>query len=116
LPAGVIHYDEIPFEETIGYIRHADFGIAPYRSDKAPTYLAETSLKLLQFAYFGVPAVCPHFAVGEATDCRFGYEIDDPATIKSSIQCALAVQRCPAGQAPSWDEHVQKLLKEIGFD
>jgi len=116
LPVGVIHYDEIPFEQTIGYIRHADFGIAPYRSDKAPAYLADTSLKLLQFAYFGVPAVCPHFAVGDATACRFGYEIDDPATIKSAIQCALAKGRGPAGNVPSWDEHVQSMLKQIGLD
>ena len=65
LPPSVFAYDEMPFRETLPFIKHAQFGIAPYRRANVPYYLCDTSMKLMQYEYFGVPAVCPTFARGD---------------------------------------------------
>lgn len=46
-------YGEMPHQETIRWIRHASFGIAPYRSRGLPAYLADTSMKLIQYDFLG---------------------------------------------------------------
>jgi 2-beta-glucuronyltransferase len=57
-------YSEMAFAKTRRYIDHSDVGIAPYRFDASATYLADPSIKLVQFSAAGLPAVCPTFAQG----------------------------------------------------
>jgi hypothetical protein len=46
-------YGEMKFAETVKYIKHAKFCIAPYRRNEHATYLADTSMKLLQYDFLG---------------------------------------------------------------
>ena len=92
-------------------IVHADIGIAPYRDEGAPWYLADTSMKMRQYRYAGLPTVCPGFAAG--TDpSRFAYDPGDPATIVAAVGRALASPHFPVATAdfPSWDEVVDRIL------
>ena len=73
--ANVRQYDEMPFKATLPYLKHADVGIAAYRPQANSGYLAQSSLKLMQYEYLGLPAVCPDYAVG-ASPNRFGYVAD----------------------------------------
>ncbi len=59
VPGNVRLYGEQPFDVLAAHIRHADFGIAPYRYGESEAYLAESSLKLLQYAYCRLPVVLP---------------------------------------------------------
>lgn len=86
--SNVTVYGEMPFEKTVPYIKHADIGIAPYSSSQLPAYLRDTSLKLTQYAFFGLPAVCPHFIAADYPN-RFGYEIGDEESIANAITSAL---------------------------
>ena len=63
--ANVKIYGEMPYEQTLGYIKHADFGIAPYTLEHGQDYLCDTSMKLMQYALFGIAAICPRVVVGE---------------------------------------------------
>ena len=108
-------YDEMPHEETVRYIRHADIGIAPYRSEAVPAYLADTSMKLIQYDFFGVPAVCPHAVVGDYTS-RFGYKPGDGVSVEQAINQALQAPREPSRQHLSWSEVTDRILAPGNFD
>jgi 2-beta-glucuronyltransferase len=71
-PSNVIQHAEMNFQKTLPYIRHATFGIAPYRSAQRCDYISDTSMKLMQYEHCGIPAVCPTFAAGDNSS-RFGY-------------------------------------------
>lgn len=102
-------YGEMPHAQTLGYIKHASFGIAPYASDRIPAYLADSSLKLLQYDFFALPAICPHAIVGRYSS-RFGYTPGDDDSIVAAIQGALAAPRVRSRQCLSWSETVDRLL------
>lgn len=108
-------YDEMPHEETVRYIRHADIGIAPYRSEAVPAYLADTSMKLIQYDFFGIPAVCPHAVVGTYAS-RFGYRPGDGVSVEQAINQALQAPRESSRKHLSWSDVTDRILAPAEFD
>ena len=109
-PSNVHHYKEMPFKATLPYLKHADFGIAAYKPQANSGYLAQSSLKLMQYEYLGLPAVCPDYAAG-ASPNRFGYVTGDQAGIVTAIRRALAHGRFAGADAVlSWEETAQRML------
>ena len=109
-PPNVRHYEEMPFKATLPYLKYADFGIAAYKPQANSGYLAQSSLKLMQYEYLGLPAVCPDYAAG-ASPHRFGYATGDEAGIVSAIRRALGHGRfAGAAAVPSWEEVAQRML------
>ncbi len=102
-------YGEMKHAQTIGYIKHARFGIAPYASQQVPAYLADSSMKLLQYDFFGLPAVCPHAVVGRYPS-RFGYTPGDEASLVAAIDRALAAPHVRHRQCLSWAETTDRVL------
>ena len=117
----IVVHPELAFADTLGYLQHAAFGVAPYRDADAPRYLIDTSLKLRQFALFGIPAVCPVFALGEAKG-RFGYTPGDrrvyppgPSTRPSPARSRSPTPRCPGRR--SWTgSSSRRPIRTRGFD
>jgi 2-beta-glucuronyltransferase len=89
-PSNVRAYGRMSFEQTIPYLQHADIGVAPYQKAEASEYLADSSLKLMQYGYLSIPAVCPEFAVGDKP-FRSGYEPGNAASIQRAFQRAFAM-------------------------
>lgn len=87
-PPNVREHGTMPFAETIPWLRHADAGVAPYRRGDAAEYLADSSMKLMQYGYLGLPALCPDFAVGRHR-LRFGYRPGDGDSIVAALTAAL---------------------------
>jgi 2-beta-glucuronyltransferase len=114
LPASVKYYGELPHRKTLPFIKHATFGIAPYRKAKVPYYLSDSSMKLMQYAYFGLPAVCPHIAVGDR-DLRFGYTPGDRESICTAISLAMKAEHKSQDQVITWEGVVQRLLQPTSF-
>jgi 2-beta-glucuronyltransferase len=114
-PENIKVYGEMPYAETLRYIKHADLGIAPYSSVKLPAYLRDTSMKLIQYAFFELPAICPHFIAGDYPN-RFGYEIGDSDSIAAAIERALNPAE-PLQTQPvlSWGEVTERLLSPRQF-
>ncbi|MFT8720406.1 glycosyltransferase [Acetobacter sp.] len=110
----IIVHNEMPFEETLGYLQNCIFGIAPYKSDDMPKYLFDTSLKLKQFAFFGKPAVCPTFAAGTVAG-RFGYTPGDKNSIVDAIKKAVSCEENISIDLPTWQEVVDRLLMPERF-
>ncbi|WP_395370487.1 polysaccharide biosynthesis protein GumK [Komagataeibacter diospyri] len=105
----IIIHPEMAFERTLSYLQHASFGVAPYRDANTPRYLLDTSLKLRQFALFGIPAVCPDFALND-TAGRYGYRPGDAQSIGRAIDAAMQSSDVIELDAHSWPEIVQRIL------
>ncbi|KVW94969.1 glycosyl transferase family 1 [Thiobacillus denitrificans] len=108
-------YDEMPHRFTLPYIKHASFGIAPYRSANLPRYLADTSLKLMQYDFFKLPAVCPNSIVGDYAS-RFGYEPGNGESIAAAIDAALAAPRTSSRMPLHWSQVVERMLNPAQFE
>ncbi|WP_202980274.1 GumK N-terminal domain-containing glycosyltransferase [Marinobacter fonticola] len=102
-------YDEMPHQDTIRYINHATFGIAPYRSEQVPDYLADTSMKLIQYDFLGLPAVCPWAVVGDY-DSRIGYAPGDDASIANAIEQAVDTPHRSSRKHLDWDAVTDRIL------
>jgi 2-beta-glucuronyltransferase len=115
-PTPNVHvHPEMPFASTLPFVKHASIGIAAYRPAPAAEYLADTSLKLAQFEYFGVPAVCPHFAVGSCPS-RIGYEPGDEQSIRQAVEAALALAgRIEPRSFPDWSEVAMRVLEPRAY-
>lgn len=110
-PANVVVHDEMPFRDTLPFLRHAAVGLAPYRLAPGVEYLVDSSLKLAQYEYLGLPAVCPDFAAGDVRS-RFGYVAGDPASMRSATARALdAAGGIPPRAFPTWTEIGERLLR-----
>lgn len=108
-------YGEMPFAQTLRYIKHAKLGIAPYNSENLPAYLRDTSLKLTQYDFFKIPAVCPHFIAADYPT-RFGYKIGDANSIEQAIRCALNPDRpAVSRRVLNWGEVTDRMLAPQHF-
>ena len=103
-------YGEMPFAQTLPYIKHAQLGIAPYSSNNMPAYLRDTSLKLLQYDFFAIPAICPYFIAADYPN-RYGYHIGDADSIAEAINHALNPRlRTTPQQVFSWSQVTDRML------
>jgi 2-beta-glucuronyltransferase len=107
-------YPEMEYRRTLPFVKHAAFGVAPYSQARFPAYLVDTSMKLMQFAYFGTPAVCPHAAAGGRAG-RFGYVQGDRASILAAVENALAAPRLPGGSVLTWAEATDRMLDPAAY-
>lgn len=107
-------YGEMPHRETVRWIRHASVGIAPYRAEGLPDYLADTSMKLIQYDFLGVPAVCPAQVVGDYAS-RYGYIPGDGQSIVDALQAALEAPRRASRRHLSWAEVTDRLMAPARF-
>jgi 2-beta-glucuronyltransferase len=109
-------HSEMSFERTLPFLKHASIGIAAYAPVPGAEYLAESSLKLAQFEYFGLPAVCPSFAVG-SSPFRFGYESGNEGSIRSAVESALSnVGSVQPRAFPTWQEVALQVIEPVRYD
>lgn len=113
--ANVTVYDEMPHRDTIRYLKHADFGIAPYRSSQVPDYLADTSMKLIQYDFLELPAVCPWAVVGDY-DSRIGYTPGDEASIEKAILQALEAPHRSSRKHLDWKAVTDRVLQPQDYE
>lgn len=89
LPGNITVYGERSFSDTVPYIKHADIGLAAYRLNEREDYLAESSLKLLQYAYCGLPALLPDsLPVNRGNEIRYvrNGENDWVALVEAAVE------------------------------
>jgi 2-beta-glucuronyltransferase len=113
--SNVTVYDEMPHGDTIRYIKHATFGIAPYKAAQVPDYLADTSMKLIQYDFLELPAVCPWAVVGDY-DSRIGYTPGDETSIGEAIDQALQMPHRASRRHLNWGDVTNRLLEPQQYE
>ena len=111
----VMVYDHMPYERTVAYIKHATIGLAPYAGDSVPVYLAQSSMKMLQYDFFGLPTACPSSVVGGFSG-RFGYTPGDAASISNAVGRALQAPHVRTRQILNWGEVAQRVIDPAAYD
>lgn len=116
VPSNVTVYGERDFESIVPFLQHADFGIAPYRLTKDEVYLAESSLKLVQYSYCGLPVLLPELIPFVRANA-IAYRLDGETAWREKIDMALAMQRSPAFREGilTWDDVARQTL-EAAFE
>jgi 2-beta-glucuronyltransferase len=111
IPDNVRVYGEQAFETVAPFIRHADIGLAPYRLTTDDVYLAESSLKLLQYSHCLLPVILP-----EVIPVRRGNEITyrpgEATGWAEKIDRALTLPRSASFRDGilSWEQVAEKTL------
>jgi 2-beta-glucuronyltransferase len=112
-PANLTAWGEQPFEGVVPFVQHADVGLALYRREPGLAYLAESSLKNLQYRYCGLPVVGPDFAVATVPRA-LAYDPEQPVSAERALRAALARGRGARGGVADWDEVAGELLALVG--
>lgn len=104
-------YGERDFESIVPYLQHADFGIAPYRLTAEEVYLAESSLKLAQYSYCGLPILLPDL-VPFARANGIAYRLGGETAWREKIDAVLAMRRSAAFRdgIMTWDAVARQTL------
>jgi 2-beta-glucuronyltransferase len=111
------YYGELPFEETIPFIRHADIGWStfpiPHAGGRARDVMRIHSLKTMQYTYCGLPIVAPRDLVIDREHV-FPYDVTEPSTVRAALEAAAAAGRKPelAEDVFSWDDLARILAGE----
>ncbi len=114
VPENVKLHGERSFESIVPYIRHADIGLAPYRMSEREVYLAESSLKLRQYAYCRLPVLLPDI-IPALRGNEIRYAASGETGWRGKIDAALAMPRLESfkdGILP-WDGIATETLKTL---
>ena len=102
-------YGELPFAETVPYIRHADAGLQIRAYSPGAESLSD-SLKVLQYSYCGLGVVAPQF-LGSRRPNVFAYDPGDSQSIGTALEAAVAYDGSEeaARGIGSWDDLAKRL-------
>jgi 2-beta-glucuronyltransferase len=114
VPANINVHGEQSFETLAAYIRHADIGLAPYKVNSSEVYLAESSLKLLQYGYCMLPVVLPDI-IPVSRGNEVTYSLDQPNDWRGIIDKALSAphQRSYRLGILTWEDVARRTLATV---
>lgn len=105
-------YGERPFTETVGFIKHADAGIAAYPNTGLESLT--DSLKIIQYTYARLPVLVPDFLADPARPHLITYIPGDADSCRRAMQAAEQFDRSRIDNAHirGWDELADMLAGE----
>lgn len=110
----IIYYGEMPFEDTVPYVKHADIGMHTLSYSEGAESFSD-SLKVHQYTYCGLPIVAPTFLETKRKN-SFYYSPEFPESIEKALgQCiAYNTNRLDLkSEVLSWEQLVNEILNEI---
>jgi 2-beta-glucuronyltransferase len=112
----LIYHGEVPFETLRNYIVHADIGIAPYLDRPDVYYLCESSLKLVQYTYAGLPILAPYFCKAGRDHIK-DYRPGEEDSIVGAIEEALRFDRRTVDKSSvkDWKDLAAGMLSGTGL-
>lgn len=113
-PTNVIVHGELPFERTLPFIIHADVGLAPYRPVEGADYLVQSSLKIQQYSYCGLPILLAR-QLGIDGKNFVLYNRDQPGDVARAVATAFSMGKSDeyGRSVLGWDEVGDLLIEEI---
>jgi len=107
----VIFYGQLPFEETIPYVKFASSGLQIRKNAKNVAETLADSLKVLQYTYCKLPIIAPSVIPAYHRKNFFYYEYNDKNSIKKCINNALMFDRSSFNsKVNNWEEIIEKWL------
>lgn len=97
-------HNEMPFDKTLGYIAHADIGLAAYIDAPGVEYQLTNSNRILLYRHFGLPVLGPDRLATSATPGIIGYG-------DRNVWRRCEAQRRNPEQIPDWSELAMRLTQ-----
>lgn len=109
----IIFYGEVPFEDTIPYLKYADVGLQTRSYHPYIDSLTDT-LKVIQYTYCQLPIIAPRYLKSQKPHI-FSYDYNDQESIELSLKMALKYDRNQIDISPilSWQETVKIMLQDL---
>ena len=109
----VIFYGELPFEETIPYLKYADIGLQTRSYDPYIDSLSDT-LKVIQYTYCRLPIIAPS-NLKIRKHHIFYYNYNEEKSIQTALKNAIDYDRSKIenNQIYSWEETVEIMLEDL---
>lgn len=97
-------HGELPFNETVPYIVHADIGLATWANAPGAESLSD-SLKVIQYTYARLPIVAPDFLASTRSNV-FAYHPGDRGSIHAALHAARQFDRSTVNRSAigSWHD------------
>ena len=107
--SNVVAYGEIPFEQTVPYVAHADIGLHTLDAGEFAATFSD-SLKIRQYAYCHLPIVAPA-SIPVALPNVFFYEPDDNS-IHDALNAAIASDRSASAgvKVDDWTDVARRMV------
>lgn len=111
--SNVHYYGELPFNETLSYIKFADVGLQVVQNMGLATQSLTDNLKIIQYRYCGLPIVAPDF-LDLHREGVFYYG-KTPDSCCESVNNALATGKNTnfAAEVHTWDDIAAELLHSV---
>ena len=105
----ILALGELPFEHTVGYLRHADVGLHCLQGDDVGVFA--DSLKVLQYTYCRLPIVAPQTMQMDRPNV-VTYRPGDEPSIRQALLAAIQINReqIDATGVWSWDDLAKAML------
>jgi 2-beta-glucuronyltransferase len=112
--SNVKYTSEIPFEETVPYIKHADIGLITLLKKNQHASSFSDTLKVHQYRYAGLPIVAPDF-IDIHRDNSFYYTPDDAESIVEAMKSALGALKSKNSKSEinDWNVVVQQIIESV---
>ena len=109
----VRYYGEMPFAETVPYLKHADVGLHNPIYEPGVEVFAD-SLKVLRYTYCKLPILAPDFFAPARPNFSL-YKPGDDESIAAALDAALAMDRntIDASSISSWEEIAAELAGSL---
>ena len=113
--SNVKFYGEVPFKETVKYIKFSDVGLHCIKYRDAYSSSITDPLKVIQYRYCGLPIVSPDF-LDLNREGVFYYSQNTPETAVHAMCAALAAGKNShySAEVRSWDEVLEDILANAG--
>lgn len=108
----VFYYGEIPFENTIPFVKFADIGLHNLTYSKGVESFSD-SLKVIQYSYCNLPIIVPDFIKSDRENFIY-YILNDSTSIVQAVNCAREFNKTEFSPKSilTWDELTSKLINE----
>ncbi len=105
-------YGEMPFNETIPYVKHADIGLHTLAHARGAESFTD-SLKMIQYEYCRLPIIAPDYLNCNRPQVHY-YKPGEPDSINSALSRAIRFDRSKisADHVNSWDDLTDYLTGE----
>ncbi|MBD2297088.1 glucuronosyltransferase [Nostoc sp. FACHB-190] len=107
----IIAYQELPFESTIPYIKHADIALHTLAYTPGAECFTD-SLKIMQYTYCKLPIVAPAYLQSSRPHISY-YQPGDAGSIYQALIAAQNYDRCQISTKNiySWDELISQWIQ-----
>ncbi|WP_417690098.1 hypothetical protein [Roseibium sp.] len=92
-PENLIFHGELPFDQTAGYVKYADIGLAPYLDKPGVEYQTAQSNRMLIYRYFGLPMIGPKSICDPHIPTLVGYDSDSEISMAEALDNLESMSR-----------------------